>query len=351
VNEMEEEHEKVEDSLTKTKEDVERFEEKVNKFIEEGQGEEKDQKELEDTIERLTKEADEAVEAKREQEMQLKALKKPKNAVEHELKSIERNLKSQKKQVSAAAKKVEEIRKAFLEKQGSASTDKAKNIEEQTKIEEEFAASKEKAEKYEDKIEETLEKYEDVKKEVENLGEDTREVYMQVKEQERLLKELQSGKGGGVAMFGEKAPAMLARVKDAMKKNKVRWCEGREERSDGWSETIAAASNCATMHSSLVLQRTITNNLLLVASLIAASRQRLWPGRRSHPSEEGQGVVGKARRGCHRKCRARYLRLRQQGRHPHPEANQEGHRMQRPGHPYQSPEPCCEVQDPCRDRR
>jgi len=38
---------------------------------------------------------------------------------------------------------------------------------------------------------------------------------------------------------------------------------------DGWSEATAAASDCVTMRSSLIQHITITNNLLLVASLLA----------------------------------------------------------------------------------
>ena len=48
----------------------------VTNFINEGQGDAGDEKDLEATIERLTGEANEAVEAKREQEQELKALKK-----------------------------------------------------------------------------------------------------------------------------------------------------------------------------------------------------------------------------------------------------------------------------------
>jgi len=44
--------------------------------------------------------------------------------------------------------------------------------------------------------------------------------------------------------------------------------EGGRGAKDGWSEATAAASNCATMRSSLILHSAITNNLLPVASLL-----------------------------------------------------------------------------------
>ncbi|GMH47517.1 hypothetical protein TrRE_jg10257 [Triparma retinervis] len=222
VNAMEGEHDKVEEKLSKAKEDLAKFDQKVTNFIKEGQGNEGDQENLEATIERLSGEANEAVEAKREQEQELKALKKPKHAIENEIKNLQRSLKNQKKAVADATKKLEETRKAFLEKQGSSSTDKAKNIEEQTKIDEELEQAKEKVEKCDEKIEQYLDLHEEAKEKVDGVGESVKEVYSSIKEQERLVKELESGKGGGVAMFGEKAPAMIAKVKDAVKKGKLR---------------------------------------------------------------------------------------------------------------------------------
>jgi chromosome segregation ATPase len=138
------------------------------------------------------------------------------------IKNLQRSLKNQKKAVADATKKLEETRKAFLEKQGSSSTDKAKNIEEQTKIDEELEQAKEKVEKCDEKIEQYLDLHEEAKEKVDGVGESVKEVYSSIKEQERLVKELESGKGGGVAMFGEKAPAMIAKVKDAVKKGKLR---------------------------------------------------------------------------------------------------------------------------------
>jgi chromosome segregation ATPase len=167
----------------------------------------------------------------------------PKHAIDNQIKNLQRSLKNQKKTVADATKKLEETRKAFLEKQGSSSTDKAKNIEEQvrlkcyqnfldttnltlhssqTKIEEELEQAKEKLEKYNEKIEQYLDLHEDAKEKVDAMGENVNDLYGQIREQERLIKELQSGKGGGVAMFGEKAPAMIAKVKAAQKKGQLR---------------------------------------------------------------------------------------------------------------------------------
>ena len=92
-----------------------------------------------------------------------------------------------------------------------------------SQLEAEVEANEEQEKKYLKKLEVVQESYEAMGEEMEGLEDEAKRLYAQMKEQEGLIKELNSQSGAGnLAMFGGKAPALVARVRAAKEKGLLR---------------------------------------------------------------------------------------------------------------------------------
>mmetsp|Transcript_13448 Transcript_13448/g.16929 ORF Transcript_13448/g.16929 Transcript_13448/m.16929 type:complete len:877 (+) Transcript_13448:605-3235(+) len=205
----------LENKHTKRSSEVEKAEQAANLTSSEEES-------LKQKLQELTAEAQSATATKNTLENALRSANEPVRSLERELNTIQREASAVKKRYKTAARHLQEARDKIMTAAGSRQSEEARRVAAISSLEGELVTMKESYTRKKEEIAVLLKDYEDLEPNVDQAKSDTAGITSQHSAVSRRLKDLQSGSGHSIAVFGQKCVEMARRVELAKKKGHFR---------------------------------------------------------------------------------------------------------------------------------